>query len=241
MQSLSPEAARLSAARAVVFDLDDTLFDERSYVLSGFAAVQDALLQNPFGGRAREFYSAAKARFDRGAREKMFDRVLADLGLPAGADDVSAMVRVYRSHTPKVMLLPGAQALLTDLSQAGFLLGLLTDGYEVVQRAKVAALGLASMIPCIVYSDALGREHWKPHEKPFLEMAAALGVRGDACVYIGDNPAKDFVGARKLGWRTIRIRWSSGQHAGVDPLPGFGPDIEVTSLRAVRELFRLTL
>ena len=38
-----------------------------------------------------------------------------------------------------------------------------------------------------------------------VEIAKKLGVNPADCVYIGDNPLKDFEGARKAGFKTIRV------------------------------------
>jgi putative hydrolase of the HAD superfamily len=55
-------------------------------------------------------------------------------------------------------------------------------------------------------------------------------------VYVGDNPAKDFVGARALGWRTIRIRRAAGEHSLVEAQPGYEADQEIADLGELRRL-----
>jgi putative hydrolase of the HAD superfamily len=67
-----------------------------------------------------------------------------------------------------------------------------------------------------VLTDRWGRTYWKPHERAFLAIEAALEARGAACVYVGDNPAKDFAAPRRLGWRTVRIRRRGTAHAAID-------------------------
>ena len=37
-------------------------------------------------------------------------------------------------------------------------------------------------------------------------------LKPSECVYIGDNPNKDFIGAKKLGIKTIRIKHNYGDH-----------------------------
>ena len=37
-----------------------------------------------------------------------------------------------------------------------------------------------------------------------------LGLYGKECLYIGDNPKKDFYGARKLGWKTVHVKRTGG-------------------------------
>jgi len=107
---------------------------------------------------------------------------------------------------------PGAADVLASLSSR-FRLGLVTDGRSVTQRAKIEALKLTSLIPTIVVSDEIGgRSTWKPSPAPFLEACARLGTTPERAVYVGDNPHKDFLGARAAGLSSVRLRLSAGLH-----------------------------
>jgi putative hydrolase of the HAD superfamily len=125
------------------------------------------------------------------------------------------MVSVYRQHLPVLKLLPDAEWALNYFRPKAKL-GLLTDGYFETQRNKVRALNLEHFFDAIVYSDQLGRACWKPHPAPYEQIAAALGCEGNGCAYVADNPSKDFITARKLGWFTVRIRRATGEQAAVE-------------------------
>jgi putative hydrolase of the HAD superfamily len=197
----------------IVFDLDDTLYLERDYVRSGFAAAA-AWLDDELG--AAGFFDAAWKLFEAGVRGDVFDRALVQLGYPNDPQLVSRLVSVYRSHTPTLGLLPDACEVLPRLG-ADFTLALLTDGYVDVQRRKVASLGIASRFVLLVYSDALGgREVWKPSPVPYEHVMAKLGCDGSRCTYVADNPSKDFITAKRLGWFTLRIRRELGEYARVE-------------------------
>ena len=47
--------------------------------------------------------------------------------------------------------------------------------------------------PAVIFSDQWGREYWKPHARPYTACAEALAVEPRNLVYVGDNPAKDFI------------------------------------------------
>jgi putative hydrolase of the HAD superfamily len=85
-----------------------------------------------------------------------------------------------------------------------------TDGWLAVQRRKVEALGVEPLLDALVISDELGRDFWKPHPKPFLNCCARLGVEPSEAVFVGDNPERDMVGARRAGLASIRIRRPGG-------------------------------
>ncbi|MBI5545189.1 MAG: HAD family hydrolase [Deltaproteobacteria bacterium] len=217
--------------RAVVFDLDDTLYLERDYVRSGFRAVsrwaQEALAVDA----ARVFAELWQA-FEQGARGDTFDRWLRSQGLKVG-EHLPAMLRAYREHAPSIRPLPGAPALLERLHRR-LRTGLISDGQAAVQRRKLSALGLARHLDAVVLTDELGREFWKPHPRAFEEMVERLGVEPASTVYVADNCAKDFLGARQVGLRTIRVRHAGAEHCLRDPpTEQHAPEATVEGLEAL--------
>jgi len=218
----------VNAWQAIVFDLDDTLYAERDYVLSGMRAVAD-WARRAFDLPAERSCAELRSLVDAGARGNTFDRWLARHGI-AAAEHVATMVEVYRSHRPTIALQPAVEKLLQRLA-ARYRLGIVTDGYLAVQRQKVAALGIERRVHAIVYSDALGRDAWKPDPRPFYEVLAQLDVPAQRAVYVGDNPAKDFLGARRAGMASIRLRRTNGVYRHLEPSKSAtAPDAEITSL-----------
>ena len=214
----------------VTFDLDDTLYLERDFVRSGFAAV-GAWLATERG--VRGFESCAWRLFEAGRRGDVFDRVLPRLGVHPDGALIRRLVRVYREHLPTIRLEPAAADLLARLA-GRCRLAVLTDGYHETQRRKIRALGLEARCRPIVCTDLWGREHWKPSPKGFLHIQEALGAAPERCIYIGDNPAKDFRAPKHLGWRTLRLRHPQGEHASASAAsPQDEADASVTSLDQV--------
>jgi putative hydrolase of the HAD superfamily len=67
-----------------------------------------------------------------------------------------------------------------------------------------------------------------------LHIQDALGAAPERCIYIGDNPAKDFRAPKALGWRTLRVRHPQGEHARASAgSPLDEADTTVTSLAEV--------
>ncbi len=214
--------------QAVIFDLDDTLYPERDYVFSGFRAVA-LWAKKELGLPAESSFVELRRLFETGVRGNTFDRFLASHGLYTDRH-VDAMVQTYRQHEPQISLDDGTRSLLERLSLR-CPLGLITDGYLDVQRRKVAALALDGFFHTIVYSDALGRDAWKPSPKPFQIALGRLSVDAASAVYVGDNPIKDFRGARRVGMATIRVRRPDGLHRYREPnLAEDAPDVEIDSL-----------
>lgn len=217
----------LAAARVVVFDIDDTLYLERDYARSGFRAV-GRHVEEVYGRPG--FAEACLRHFESGARGDLFDRALEELGLPRGPNAVGELVDVYRAHAPEIELLPDAREVLSALHGARDL-AVISDGPLQSQQRKADALGLSGWASLVVLTDAWGREYWKPNERAFAAVEAHFGVRGADCVYVADNPEKDFLGPRARGWVTIRVRRSGGLHAGVEA--SGAADRELACLREI--------
>lgn len=218
----------------LVFDLDDTLFAEREYAVSGFIAAGTWAEQNlGLSG----FAAAAIGLFNAGVRGTIFDRALADIGAKYSPQVVEKLVAAYRTHSPRLVLLPDAQHAL-DWARPLFQIALISDGWLEVQRRKVEALGLQSIIPKIILTDSYGREFWKPSVRAFEEVMRLEPGRAPAgFVYIADNPRKDFIAPRALGWRTVRIRHLGSEHASYVAQVHEAADHELTSLMNLPDLF----
>lgn len=197
-----------TALKSVIFDLDDTLYEEREYFRSGFAAVAEDLERRGVGPRDRTAEFLNHFHHVEG-RQQVFQKLAVRLGFPL--EWVPEIVELFRSHRPVIALAADARELLLRLRTTTSLrLGCVTDGWLAVQRRKVEALEVESDLDALVISDEFGRDFWKPHPKPFLACCARLGVKPDETVFVGDNPERDMVGARRAGLASIRIRRPGG-------------------------------
>lgn len=195
--------------KCVVFDIDDTLYLERDYVNSGFTAVS-AWLESEKG--ICGFRDLAWAEFEKGVRGNIFDIVFEKFGSTVENGIVAECVRVYRHHHPKIAMQPDASSCIAGL-KGKVAIAALTDGPLVSQRMKASALGLAHWANPIVFTAELGDGFGKPHTKGFCQIEKVTNCQGAQCVYVADNPDKDFGGPKKLQWQTVRIRRVLGLHA----------------------------
>jgi len=205
----------------VVFDLDDTLYDEIDYCRSGFAAVADYLGAIPDNPSSESIFEALWQQFTAGNRTRTFNAALEKLGLPCQDNLIEELVSVYRNHKPTITLPAESRETLHKLSRK-YILGLLTDGYLPAQRLKVEALGIEQFFRCIIYTEQLGREFWKPSPAGFQKLLDSIGQRPENMVYVADNALKDFIAPNRLGAVTIQItrprrlhRESADQQDGV--------------------------
>lgn len=209
----------------IVLDLDDTLYLEESYVESGLAWIS-AWLESETG--LSGFQAEAQSLRKLGVRDHLFDRALTRLGVVPQPALIGALVEKYRSHPPSISLAADAEAFLTG--DHGCTFALITDGFAVAQRAKITALGLDRFaIDPMICTDEWGAGYWKPHLRAFEAIEAARPDGCDAFVYIADNPAKDFLAPRKLGWSTVQIDRPGAIHSRVPPSPDHRADMHIRS------------
>ncbi len=253
--------------KAIVFDLDDTLYPERTYAYSGFAAVAESF-EDVLGDPAIST-KTMRGLFDSTHRAHVFNEMLRRKNLSGEAQLLADMIDTFRRHQPAISLYADAEAALTRLEHSPFScsgttlsspldkggkrgverctetdfamkkkyrLGIITDGPTVQQSAKVTALRLESRVHEIILTDELGRGFDKPHPRSFELMAERLGVEHDACVYVADNPAKDFVAPCALGWQTIRIVRPDGIYRDTPIADGGTPHHTIESLDALDAL-----
>lgn len=213
--------------KALVFDLDDTLYPEWQFAASGFAAVGEWLqTHRDISG----FAYVAEEAFKAGIRRNVFNVALDRMEVQYERNLISKLVNVYRSHRPSIQLFDDARWAL-DAFPERLALGLITDGYYQTQRNKVEALGIASVFTKMVFSDAYGPECWKPSFVPYQRMASELSLEGKECAYVGDNPTKDFVTAKKLGWLTVQVCRAEGEYRNVDVPVDHHAEVKIFSLR----------
>lgn len=189
----------------IIFDLDDTLYDELDYCKSGFKATAKFLTcLIPECGSTALVYDLFWRMFQMD-RATTFDAALNELGIPLDRGLIRSLVRQYRRHTPILELPAESRKLLDELSQE-YTLALLTDGYLPAQKLKVSALGIQPYFKHIVYTEQIGRQFWKPSPVGFEVIVAAAELPPQSMVYVGDNPLKDFIAPNRLGMKTIQVR-----------------------------------
>ena len=186
--------------RALTFDLDDTLWDNRPVMLAAEQALYDWLRTNY--PRIGQRYTLDEltglrrdlAERDPGLRYHMTALRKASLSLAAesvGYDDsliepaFTAFLEVRHRVKPYDDVVPA----LERLRGAGYLIGSLTNGNADVHRA-----GIGHLFDFSVSAESVGKA--KPHPKMYREACRLAGVDPSELAHVGDEPATDLEGAR---------------------------------------------
>lgn len=186
---------------AILFDLDDTLYSEREFAVSGYKAVAQAVAAMDSCDFAAVFDCMVYSMRTAGKRAVFSDLLSCFPMISLAIDD---LVRTYREHVPTIELMPGYRQLLQQLGK-NYRLGVITDGLPAIQRNKVRALGIESLFDKIIYSWEYGQEREKPHPHSFALMAEFFQLLPKSVLFVGDNPAKDGRGAEEAGMKFVRV------------------------------------
>lgn len=233
--------------KAVIFDLDDTLAPEISYVKSGYRAVATKLSSDidslgqfinlPTPGYTSKQLEDLMWELFSESSQNVFNRLFERLNLSYDRDDVMSLVKVYREHMPDsniYKLYPDVAATLTDLRQRGISLGIISDGFSKAQHNKATALNLDDYFSEIIFTADYGDDYKKPSGKAFELIASRLNVRTDELMYVGDNPAKDFyIKSYIEGITTVRVMRKDGVYQNTPYRDNIMEDYRIDDLQSL--------
>ena len=205
--------------RAVLFDLDQTLYDNDEAREAAALNELERLFTPSQISTLLSLMSALQGGLEADGSSTDFQSTLRAT-LPNLSDDaVSFLVSMSAHWLSSMRLNPGADELLMRLEGLGIPFGIVTNA-PAVQRAKLEHLGLSHRTTCIFISDEFGCE--KPDTSIFLAAATTLGVLPEQILFVGDSAEADILGAKRAGMRAAWVRrsqtWPSG---GLIPLPDY--------------------
>lgn len=181
---------KINEYSVVVFDLDDTLYNELEYLKSAYKAIAKHLEL----GNWKSLYSFMFSLYR--CKENVFNILAKTYNV-----DINMLIEMYRNHSPEIQLFEGVLDILKNIKANNGKLGIITDGRVKTQLAKIKALGIDGIFDKIIISEALGTE--KPNKANFKAIESVLF--GSNYYYIADNYKKDFIAPNSLGWNTIGL------------------------------------
>ena len=230
--------------RAVLFDLDDTLFDHRRSAREALRQVHrihaagfdfDAFEQH-HARYLEEMHLevlAGRVGLDDARRER-FRRVFAALGVTLAPDVVDAVASAYREgYMTSRRALDGAAELLAVL-RADVRIAIVTNNLLEEQQDKLQYCGLAPFVDVLVASEDVGVS--KPARGIFDIALARAGVSAGSAVMVGDSWVNDVAGARGAGIAAVwfnpdRLPRPSDEH----------PVVEIAALTPAPDIARVLL
>ena len=203
--------------RAIVFDLDGTLFDTSVDIVQAMNYAFSSTGRTPLEPAAfLQFVGDGARLLCAGAA-----------GLPEDAPEVDtlveAYVRYYVAHPlDHTRFMPGTRSALEQLKH--YQCAICTNKPRAATEAVLNKLELADRFVTIVAGGDMPEK--KPNPKPVLEIAARLGLAPAQLVVVGDGP-QDVEAGRGAGARTVGI---IGTIVSEERLRAAGPDVLLDSM-----------
>jgi putative hydrolase of the HAD superfamily len=217
----------------IVFDLDDTLYDEKKFVYSGFTEVANwiSMMSNNSSIQIFDYMVNDLAVNGRGtvfnnALEKYFQK---------NVKNIRKCVSIYRLHKPNIKLDTDVVELLLELRN-NYKLYIVTDGNKIVQNNKIKSLDVEKYIEKAFITYRYGLKASKPSLKCFEIIKNLEKVNWIDLVYIADNPKKDFVNLNKVNAITIRVL--QGDYAFVEAKEDYDAKFKIDKLTDLRILIK---
>ena len=205
---------------AVLFDLDETLLD-RTASLQSFLADQYERFSQGLGDVAFEAWRDRFLTLDaRGLVHKSV--VYCELLREFGGDPSMAetLLADYRHKCCEhACASPSMAETLTALRATGLKLGIVTNGEATFQSCHIEALGLRELVDAVLISETEGLR--KPEKAMFMRAANRLNVQPEECLFVGDSPAADILGAHAAGMQTAWFPNGTNWPANLPPTRGF--------------------
>jgi putative hydrolase of the HAD superfamily len=179
-----------SKYRHIFFDLDHTLWD--------------------FDANAKESLSELYEYFSLEARFVSPFELFYNTYLEKLAKEMSA--KFLEILPTKKRVFEYTFEILDYLTEKGYSIHLITNGFEKTQWSKLNNSRLAGYFTHVITSEA--SNSMKPQKEIFDYAVRKANGHVSECIMIGDNPAADIKGAINAGMDTIFVN-----HGKTDPLP----------------------
>ena len=196
--------------RAIIFDLDNTLLDFSGFKRGTALAAAKAMKQAGVPHDEKMIYNKIFEIYDKKGIEYQltFNEVLHELGIENPSHFERAKQAAIIAYTKKKFELIKPRASVTRVLNSlkgKYELGIVTDAPKDKAWQRLILAGLDGyFFPVITFSDTNVQ---KPSTTPFKRALALLKIQASEALYVGDNPERDIIGAKKVGMRTCLAKY----------------------------------
>ncbi|NHK31278.1 MAG: TIGR02253 family HAD-type hydrolase [Asgard group archaeon] len=190
---------------AVLFDLDDTLFNStlmsQTARKNAIRAIREAGVELDEDDAFEKLMQIVK-QYGSNYGEH-FNRLIEELGYEIHPKIIAAAIVAY--HSSKLaQLRPFPDVILTLLTimKADIKIGIISDGIKVKQWEKLMYLGIQHFFDIVVINDLPSQ--WKPANYSFKLVMEKLNLKNpEKIIYIGNKIETDIVGANRMDFVSV--------------------------------------
>lgn len=181
--------------RCIVFDLDDTLYPEWSFIEQGFLSVSEKLYSDLcLDGKytSKDIYEVLKNIYFNYSRVGIFNqlnRFIPEIEINEQYI-VDELLPTYRFSKKILKCYPDVKPTLRKL-HGKVKIGMVTNGNTQVQNYKIDLLGIRNYFDHIEVSGDYSEKEAKPSPFMLLRTLDVFRVKPCDVIYVGDNPETD--------------------------------------------------
>ena len=218
--------------QAVLFDMGGTIEDvwvDSATYLSGAKSMAQRLYEEGITAkrlapeRIRELVENGLVDYKEWAMERGVESSPLDIwskwllkGEMTGPSALTAVVAEWLSLTYETVCLsrrlrPEAYPTLAGLKERGYILGVISNTISETQVAQTLGKHDLEKYFDTVQASVLAGSR-KPDPTMLLQASKELSVSSEQCMYVGDNPSRDILGARNAGYGWALLITSPDSH-----------------------------
>ncbi|KEK24603.1 HAD family hydrolase [Bacillus gaemokensis] len=203
--------------RAALFDLDGTLLNRRQS-LECFISDQYDRYAGHFTSINKTEYCSCFMELDNNGytgKDKVYSTLLKEYNITHLTPEqlLHDYVTKFSNHC---IPFPNMHELLQQLQKKNIKIGIITNGMTEFQMSNIRALQLHTYTNTILVSEAEGIK--KPNPAIFERALQRLNVPAEECIYVGDHPKNDVIGAENAGISAVwkkDLFWGNFEHSRV--------------------------
>jgi putative hydrolase of the HAD superfamily len=223
--------------KAVLFDLDNTLID---FLKMKKMSVEAAITAMIDAGLPLEKEKAMKILWELYEEHgieygKIFQKFLIKTMGKMDYKILASGIIAYRNVKAGFLEpYPHVIPTLIKLKEKNYKLAVVSDAPRMKAWLRLAAMKIADFFDVVVtIDDAEGKP--KPDQKPYMVALRKLNMKPEEVVFVGDNPNRDILGARRLGIKTVLAKYGEWTKAKDNSMK---PDYEIGDVKELLDVLK---
>ena len=190
--------------KAILFDLDNTLIDfltmKQRCTSAAITAMIDAGLNLKYKTAYNKMFKMYKEYGieDQTVFQKFIKKVTGHVDFKI----LSAAIVAYKKvKSGQLVPYPHVRSTLLKLKSKGLKLGVVSDAPRLQAWLRLTEMNLTEFFDVVLGLEDTGK--LKPSPAPFKKALRKMNLKPSEVVFVGDNPKRDILGAKKLGMKTV--------------------------------------
>lgn len=194
----------LSGIKAVLFDIDDTLFPSGEFAEMARKNAVRSMVEAGLAAKEEEAYLALRkiVRKKTSNYQYHLDDLCAKFGQKDDYKVIAAGIAAYHLAKASIIPFPKVRQTLLTLRKRGYRIYAASEGKSLKQWDKLYRLGLHLALHGAFISEEVGFEKGRDF---YGKVARELHLPPSAILMVGDREGKDIRPAREAGMRTARV------------------------------------